>query len=147
MHTTSRFEQAVKKLYTAFHNDTLHPEYCHRCAVGNMMDNRDAWQHLTDGHGSLQLNYVGRVHQLLGRRFAGYTPIELLEIEGAFLKGCGYELPLKRGSLRPVNPKDKDVLFNGLCAVVSYLCLLDNRDDVMDYSTLFDFEPTFKVLQ
>ena len=144
---SNRFDLAVQKLYTAFHQDRLNPEYCEQCAVGNILDHRNAWQYLTDVHGSLQLNYVGRVHQLLGRRFQGYTPMELLEIEGAFLKGCGYALPLKRGSLRPDNPKNKEVLFNGLCAIVSYLCLLDNRDDIMDYGSLFDFEPAFEALQ
>ena len=140
MITSVRLENAIQKLYTAFHNDTLHPEYCERCAVGNIMHNQGAWQHLTDTHGSLHLNYVGLVHQRLGRKFQGYTPLELLQIEAVFLQACGYVLPLKKGSKRPTNPKDKEVLFKGRSAVVSYLCTLDQLPDVMDCSALFNFK-------
>jgi len=150
MNISIRLENAIQKLYTAFHNNTLHPEYCHSCAVGNIMEQKEAWQHLTDVHGSLQLNYVGRVHQNFGRKFQGYTPMELLQIEAIFLKACGYVLPLKKGSARPHNPKDRDILFNGLSAVVRYLCDLDQISDVMDCSALFDFKkettPTPSVL-
>tara|TARA_R110002124_G_scaffold17532_3_gene73179 strand:+ start:31099 stop:31566 length:468 start_codon:yes stop_codon:yes gene_type:complete len=134
-----RLESAINKLYTAFHNNTLHPEYCHSCAVGNICDNLDAWQHLTDSHGSLQLNYVGIVNQKLGKKINGYTPLELLQTEAAFLSGCGYELPLKRGSKRPKDPKDKEILFNGLAAVVAKLCEFEGITDVMDISRIFNY--------
>ena len=140
MHTTSRLENALRKLYTAFHSHTLHPECCQQCAVGNILDNKDAWKHLSDAHGSLQLNYLGLVHQNLGRKFNGYSPIELLQIEAAFLKGCGYSLPLHHRGNKPNCPTDKDVLFNGLCATVALICNLDGVDNVMDYSKLFEFE-------
>ena len=74
MKTTTRFEHAIKKLYLAFHNGYLNPECCKQCAVGNILDNKDFWKHLSDDHGSLQLNYTGSVHQNLGRRFNGYSP-------------------------------------------------------------------------
>ena len=94
MKTTKRLDAALEKLYIAFHNNTLNPECCNHCAVGNICNNTDSWKHLSDGHGSLQLSYVGLVHQNLGRQFYGYTPLELLQIEAEFLKGCGYTLPL-----------------------------------------------------
>ncbi len=137
MKTTLRFENAIQKLYTAFNNNTLHPEYCHRCAVGNILDNIDSWQHLTDRHGSGKLNYVGLVNQNFGKRFGGYTPLELLEIEITFLTACGYQLPLKPSSTKPKNPQDRDLLFNGLSQVVAYLCRLDNIPNVMEYTQLF----------
>ena len=126
MKTTPRFEAAVSKLYKAFHNGTLHPECCTQCAVGNILDGNTHWKHLSDHHGSLQLNYVGNVHQAFGRRFAGYTPLELLQIEAAFLRGCGYQLPLKQFNFSPSNPYDKDLLFDGLCSVITLLCKLDD---------------------
>jgi len=58
METTVRLEQAIKKLYVAFHNNQLHPECCKQCAVGNILDNTDSWKHLTNVHGSEVLNYV-----------------------------------------------------------------------------------------
>lgn len=136
MKTTRRLDRALEKLYTAFHQNTLHPECCKQCAVGNICDNTDSWRYLSDVHGSLQLNYTGRVHQNLGRRFNGYTPLELLNIEAAFLNGCGYTLPLHYKNAKPNNPTDKDTLFKGLCAAVAYLCALDGMPNGMDSAHL-----------
>lgn len=140
MNTTSkRFDEALKKLYAAFHNKTLNPENCKQCAVGNILDNNDNWRHMTDLHGSNRLNYVGLVHQNLGRRFNGYSPIELLKIEASFLEGCGYRLG-KTYCHKPDYYKNQDILFNGLNAVVATLCELDGVKNVMDCSSLFDYE-------
>ena len=140
MKTTPRLESALRKLYTAFHNNTLNPECCKQCAVGNILNHTDSWKHLSDSHGALELNYVGKVHQALGRKFNGYSPLELLKIENIFLSSCGYQLPLHYKNEKPQNPTDKAVLFNGLCAVISFLCELDNIKNVMDYKRLFEFE-------
>ncbi|QDO93734.1 Na(+)-translocating NADH-quinone reductase subunit F [Formosa sediminum] len=140
MKTTKRFNSAIHKLYNAFHSNTLHPECCKHCAVGNILDNTDAWKHLSDSHGSTKLNYLGQVHSSLGRQFNGYTPKELLAIEVVFLEACGYVLPLHHKNKKPKNPTDKDTLFNGLSAVVSYLCKLDNIPDVMDCNALFNYK-------
>jgi hypothetical protein len=149
MITPPRLENAIQKLYIAFHNNELHPECCKSCAVGNILDRTDAWKHLSDVHGSTVLNYVGKVHQSFGRQFNGYTPYDLLQIEATFLNACGYELPLIRNNKKPSNPKDKDLLFNGLCAVVKFLCQLDNVPNVMDYTKLFEIEnnqPKFELV-
>ncbi|MFD0836757.1 Na(+)-translocating NADH-quinone reductase subunit F [Mariniflexile aquimaris] len=138
MNTSNRLELAIKKLYNAFHNNELHPECCMQCAVGNILDNKDSWKHLSDHHGALELNYLGSVHQNLGRKFNGYTPLELLQIEATFLKACGYQLPLHYKNKKPKHPTDKDVLFNGLSAVITYLCELDGVSNVMDYTKLFE---------
>ncbi|HLV14034.1 MAG TPA: hypothetical protein VKY41_02560 [Xanthomarina sp.] len=140
MKTTKRLDLALQKLYVAFQNNTLHPECCKQCAVGNILDNNDSWKHLSDQHGSLNLNYVGLVNQNFGRKFNGYSPLELLQIEAVFLKACGYQLPLHNKNKRPKNPTDKDVLFEGLSAVVRFLCKLDQIQDVMDCSELFQYK-------
>ncbi len=140
MKTTPRLESALKKLYTAFHLDTLNPECCKQCAVGNILDNRDSWKHLSDSHGALELNYVGKVHQTLGRKFNGYSPFELLKIERVFLNACGFQLPLHHKNNKPKNPTDKNVLFKGLSAVISFLCELDGVANIMDYAKLFEFD-------
>ncbi len=146
MNTSNRFDAAVRKLYTAFHNNTLNPEDCSQCAVGNILDQKDSWKHMTDMHGSVKLNYVGLVHQNLGRRFNGYTPIELLQIEASFLKGCGYRLG-KHFCHKPDYFKDKAILFNGLSEVVSTLCKLDRIDNIMDCSHLFNYQSQSLELQ
>lgn len=140
MKTTPRFEAAINKLYTAFHNSQLNPECCKQCAVGNILDNTDGWKQLSDHHGALRLNYVGKVHQSFGRKFNGYTPLELLQIEITFLKACGYELPLHYKNKKPENPTDKDILFNGLSEVVALLCHLDGIPNVMAFQKLFEIE-------
>lgn len=140
MNTPNRLEQALIKLYNAFHNNELNPECCAACAVGNILDNHDSWQHLSDEHGSLKLNYVGRVHQKLGRKFNGYSPLELLQIEKIFLEACGFKTPLCHYDQKPQNPRNKETLFNGLSAVVAFLCKLDNIPNVMDYSKIFEYE-------
>lgn len=139
MTTSFRLEQALKKLYVAFHNNTLHPECCRQCAVGNILDNREDWKYLTDHHGSMELNYIGKVHEVLGRKFNGYSPSELLKIEAVFLKACGYRLPLIHSNKNPKNITDKDVLFNGLNEVIKFLCKLDGAKNIMDYTQLFEF--------
>lgn len=140
METTIRLDQAIKKLYAAFHNNALHPECCKQCAVGNILDNTDSWKHLSDHHGSLKLNYIGKVHQNLGRTFNGYSPIEVLEIEATFLKACGFYLPLHHKNKKPKNSTDKDILFEGLCSAIELLCKFDNVNNFLDYTKLFEFE-------
>lgn len=137
MKTTKRLDKALDKLYTAFHNGSLNAECCNYCAVGNICDNTDSWKHLSDSHGSLQLNYVGLIHENLGRKFHGYSPSELLRIEAEFLKGCGYILPINHKNPKPRDPKSKETLFNGLCSAVEYLCFLDDVHNVMDYYPIF----------
>ncbi|WP_336067033.1 Na(+)-translocating NADH-quinone reductase subunit F [Mesoflavibacter sp. CH_XMU1404-2] len=137
MKTTKRFENAINKLYIAFNENTLNPECCKQCAVGNILDQKDAWKHLSDDHGSLKLNYLGLVHQNLGRTFNGYSPLELLKIEAAFLRGCGYELPLHHKNKRPHDLTNKNTLFNGLNEAIKVLCIFDNIEDVTNYSNLF----------
>lgn len=139
MYTPIRLEKAITKLYIAFHNNTLHPECCKSCAVGNILDNTEAWKHLSDSHGSIVLNYVGKVHQGLGRKFCGYSPQELLHIEAVFLNACGYSLPLVYKGMKPSDPTDKDVLFQGLSETIAFLCRLDDVTNVMEYSKLFEF--------
>ena len=138
MKTSQRFENAIRKLYTAFHSNSLDPECCKSCAVGNILNNTDSWKHLTEGHGSLKLSYVGQVNEAFGKRFNGYSPSELLHIEAAFLRGCGYELPLKRASFRPENRSSKEIMFQGMCEAVTVLCKLDGISNVLDYSRLFE---------
>jgi len=135
-----RLENAINKLYEAFHNDMLIPECPCRCAVGNVCDNRDFWKGFTDDHGSATLNYVGKVNELFGKKYYGYSPLELLRLEQEFLKGCGFQIPLDVRHSIPQKNVPNTVLFDGLCASVSYLCTLDKIPNVMDFGRLFDFQ-------
>lgn len=140
MKTSNRLEQAINKLYVAFHKNTLHPECCKQCAVGNILDHTDSWKHLSDYHGSTKLNYVGIVHQNLGRKFNGYTPLELLQIEAVFLEACGYQLPLHFKNKIPKNALNKDCLFDGLSAVVRLLYKFDGMPCPLDYDIIFNYQ-------
>lgn len=134
-----RLEQALNKLYTAFHKGSLNPKCCNHCAVGNICDNTDTWKHLTNEHGSMALNQLGRLNELFNRRINGYLPSELITVEAIFLSACGYKMPFRRSD-KSVDPKDKEAQFNGLCAVVAYLCELDGVDNVMKITQLFEYE-------
>ncbi|MBT8273446.1 MAG: Na(+)-translocating NADH-quinone reductase subunit F [Bacteroidia bacterium] len=147
MRTTKRFEDAIRKLYTAFHEGTLDPECACQCAVGNICDNSDRWKYFSDAHGSTVLNYVGYINDSFGKRINGYLPSELLKIEVAFLNGCGYSLPIHHSNKKPEMPQDKSVLFNGLSAAITVLCDMDSIPNVMDYSRLFATEPTTQPLE
>jgi hypothetical protein len=46
MKTTERFENAVMKLYNAFHRNELNANNCQMCAVGNICDNNYQWDSL-----------------------------------------------------------------------------------------------------
>lgn len=142
MKPTTRFDAAIGKLYKAFINNTLNPECCKQCAVGNILNNTESWKNLSDNHGSLELNYVGMVNQKFGKKFNGYTPSELLQIEAVFLRACGYKLPLHFKNNKPKNPMDKDVLFKGLSEVITFLCQLDGIENIMDYTNLLNYKST-----
>ncbi|WP_179343854.1 Na(+)-translocating NADH-quinone reductase subunit F [Winogradskyella ursingii] len=136
MITSKRFNLAVQKLYSAFHNNTLNPEDCKHCAVGNILDNISQWEYLSEKHGTTRLSYIGMLNQKLGRRFNGYSPMELLQVETAFLKGCGYKFIKNNRLQKPKNFKDNDILFNGLSEVIAVLCRLDNIENVMAIDTI-----------
>lgn len=141
----NRFDKAIVKLYEAFHGNNLEPECACQCAVGTISDGKDQWKHFSDDHGSLRLNYVGRVHETLGRRINGYLPSELLKIEAAFLQGCGYSLPLRHNGLKPENSSDKNIQFQGLESVIKVLCQLEGKSNMMDYTQLF--KPSIQIKQ
>lgn len=134
---TARLEHAITSLYNAFHSNTLQPECACKCAVGNICEQKDFWKHFSDNHGSKKLNYVGLVHERIGRTFYGYTPLQLLTIEYEFLKGCGYSVPLHHSTKNKVDAKDLHTQFKGLCAAIAYLCFLDGEPNVMEITKLF----------
>ncbi len=133
-----RLEHALNKLYYAYNKGHLDPENCFQCAVGNICDNVDSWKHFTDIHGSVKLNYLGRLHEILGKRINGYLPLELLSIEAVFLKTCGYTLTSRNHLLKPAQVINEEMKFNGLCAVIDYLCKLDAIENVMELYKRFD---------
>jgi len=145
MKPSNRLETAILKLYNAYNNDQLHPEDACRCAVGNILDQKDFWKHLSDSHGTSKLNYVGEIHERVGRKFNGYSPKELLEIEIAFLEGCGYSLPYSHTSSKPVDPTHPDILFYGLVHTVKKLCAMDGIENFMDLERLFQTIRTQKL--
>jgi len=131
MKTTKRFERAVSKLYNAFHNGTLDAGDCKHCAVGNILGH-DKW---TCSSPSSYLWENSNPKDEVFSFFDGsennseYSSEELKMIEYWFIIGHEeYELD------------DKNCQFKGLCAVIEYLCELDNIPNIMDYTSLFETE-------
>jgi len=137
MKTTERFDKAVTKLYNAYHNGELEATNCMMCAVGNICDGDYNWAkyfgYMTDDDNDEEIiteifqRYETISTELYNKN--GYSGEELANVELVFLnKFIGFK------------STDKEAQFNGLCAVVEYLCELDNIANVMDYTKLFETE-------
>lgn len=148
MRTTERFEKAVAKLYQAFHDGTLDAVDCKKCAVGNMCGGESYWTEIRSlGQGA---NNVPDVLIERLKKETGYSQRELIDIEYVFMHG--YEFYSKKVSIYKKEIRahigrfqsDKSILkqqqFYALCAVIEYLCELDNIPNPMDYSKLFETE-------
>jgi len=134
MKTTVRFDNAVTKLYNAYHNGELNAMDCTMCAVGNICDNSQAWIDNIAFDSVLQ-----RVNNFLPNltiEKTGYSFEELIYVEQIFMFGKWKDKFYGNWSVG----KDKETQFKGLCAVVDYLCELDNIPNVMDYTKLFETE-------
>ena len=116
--TTKRFDEAVKKLYNAFHENRLNAMDPCACAVGNLCDNSSGWC----------LNYATNE-----AKNTGYSVKELTNVENIFMYG-------KQWTPYDINSKNKELVFEALCAVIEYLCQLDNIPNIMDYKKLFETE-------
>ena len=131
-----RFTDAVTKLYTAFHNGKLNAFKCSACAVGNIIGHGN-WSgiHHQFNNGKLCLykqNIISSYDQYENvTNNSGYSLRELSEVEYVFLKEWEKENSTKG--------TDKEIQFKGLEAVVKYLCELDDIPNVMDYTSLFEF--------
>lgn len=121
-----RFTDAVSKLYNAFHKGELDYGICTKCAVGSIV-----------GHGNWLLGsplciFNGNFTSLnkMYDNDSGYSTTELSVVERVFV------LAFKDNR----EPENKETQFKGLCAVVEYLCELDNIPNVMDIQSLFEYE-------
>lgn len=123
MKTKPRFDNAVTKLYNAFHEGTLNAFDCKECAVGNIVGSA-----FYGGYSSF-----GTVRDVVvvGGNKSGYSPTELYYVEKKFMEA-------HLGGNTEMSKIEKQ--FKGLCAVVEYLCELDNIPNVMDYTRLFETE-------
>lgn len=134
--TSERFNNAITKLYNAFHNGLLDSYDCSHCAVGNICGNKSEWARLRIFGGDdfieepykdvYSLSEYAEGLDLVSK--TGYTGFEVIEIEKIFLRYVPFDLRI-----------NKDAQFKGLEAVVEYLCELEGIENVMDYSKLFEY--------
>lgn len=133
METTKRFESAVTKLYKAFHDGNLSAFNCAKCAVGSMCNGEWEWanvREITTGCNLIHTpnnNEYNLAISIISK--TGYSPLEIIQIEEVFLKHFDHG-----------NGFDKESQFKGLCAVIEYLCELDNIPNIMGYTSLFETE-------
>lgn len=130
-----RLENAITKLYTAFHDNRLDALDCEMCAVGNICgggnwDTNPLFARMTIFKTYIRQNMSDEEIQegIKEIKSTGYSAEELAKVELIFLDACGR----MKGT--------KEQQFKGLCAVVEYLCELDNIPNVMDYTKLFETE-------
>ncbi len=133
MKTTKRFDNTVMKLYKAFHNGYLKFEFSCACAVGNICNNSMTWRGAINYYGALNLDgYKGKTKKCIDQ--TGYSVYELATIEQIFMfEAFGLE-------------EEKEKQYQGLCKVIEYLCELDGLENVMDYTSLFEYKEGVKEL-
>lgn len=137
MKTTKRFENAVIKLYNAFHEGTLDAFNCKHCAVGNMCNNSFNWgSYADDRYITEKLSH--KTTPTKEELSTGYNPEELANVEELFLYGVRIGAEGMKWNLG--YKQNKELQFKGLCAVVEYLAELDNIPNPMGYSKLFETE-------
>ena len=135
MKTTERFDNAVSKLYTAYHVGVLNKMDCGKCAVGNMCDGNEKWVYDIDDFRIID-KYTD-LSELQDRKNyfnTGYSALEIAEIENIFMFGKNLQ------ETKVYFDQAEFDNFKGLCAVLEYLCELDNIPNVMDYTRLFESE-------
>jgi len=145
MKTTERFDTAVTKLYKAFSENKLDPMDCRACAVGNLCDNKNNWVSTIDSN----FGEVARIKKNFNNQ-SSYSRQELAIIECLFLFGIKnmkqkYKFSnTKSKNLVETHPEytleAKEENFLGLCAVIEYLCELDNIPNVLDHTKIFQEE-------
>lgn len=123
-----RLENAITKLYTAFHEGKLNSFECNACAVGTICDGSSLWANARMNGVNSSWNYKEPTAFKIAKK-AGYSLLEIEKIEQIFIK----KVPFNKRT-------DKEIQLKGLCAVVEYLCELDNIPNVMDYTKLFETE-------
>lgn len=123
--TTPRFNNAVTKLYNAFHNGTLDAFDCTACAVGNICNNQAEWSDLKGFICENPYAEQNKGHYIIKQ--TGYSVNELIKVEIIFVEHVSLS-------------NSEEDQFKGLCSVVEYLCELDGIPNVMDYTCLFETE-------
>lgn len=144
MKTTERFENAVTKLYNAFHYGELKLSNCTACAVGNICDNKSEWFSPIIEIKKSIYNYAETFEIIENDTIkkSGYSAFELSMIETKFAYGVNYA----NGEDKGWTMETKETQFNGLCKVIEYLCELDNIPNVMDIQSLFEYKEEVKPL-
>ncbi len=132
MKTTKRFENAVMKLYNAFHENRLESSKCTACAVGNILNGIEDWPVLGGFFLSSFRSVIKDMNFDLARKSveeSGYSVTQLRAVENIFM-----DYAQNNGK------ETKETQFKGLCAVIEYLCKLDNIPNPLDYTSLFETE-------
>ncbi len=116
---TQRLENALTKLYKAYHEGTLQAQDCKHCAVGNIVEGEE-WSDV-EGFDYFD-GGVSCPKGLSMIKKSGYSIKELKRVESIFI----------------FHGWSKINQFKGLCKVVEYLCELDNVPNVMDCTKIFE---------
>lgn len=149
---TERFNNAVTKLYTAFHEGTLDAMDCKHCCIGNLCGG-DQWV-------TFQLSGFGKENRI-NTNFVNntnYSRQELATIEALFIFGVKdpiTETELFSNSIakyqiengQNTKEEQKELQFKGLCAVIEYLAELDNIPNPFNFDNLFNQDKEIASLE
>jgi len=142
--TTKRFDAAVPKLYKAFHAGELNMCDPCACAVGNICNNNFAWIGSRNLFGKTpHIDHSRSAEALKVVYKTGYSVLEIIEIECLFMSGVSVMQYHKTGGVG-YDENSKEDVFKGMCKVIEYLCELDNIPNVLDYTSLFEYDQDSK---
>lgn len=152
--TTNRFDDAVTKLYTAYHNNTLDAMDCKHCAVGNLCNNSDAWIGCMLGFG--RVGSINRINPSF-KNITNYSNQELATIELVFLYGIKdntkehvFKNVISNDEVKAglfSKTEQKELQFKGLCAVIEYLAELDGIENPFNFDKLFNDDKEVSKLE
>ena len=123
MKTTTRFNNAVNKLYKAYLDGTLNQLDRCACAVGNMCDNNPEWNYVL--YFERKTKTVTEGLRLI--KETGYSVIEVSNIETLFMYGArvGEGIGDEEINLNVTEATTDEVTLKALLLVIDYLAELD----------------------
>lgn len=139
---SERYNNAIKRLYSAYVEGRLNPMDCKKCAVGNICNNTSRWQdficlkgEVCTGSSLVEFNEYMRLNN------APYSGIELRNIERIYMSGCrlGGRIDIEIDKSCLLREKRPDHLnLRALLLVIDYLGELEGFTERKDIKDLFE---------
>lgn len=130
MKMPERLERACRILYNAYHTGELNAFDCEACAAGNLCNGLSVWSlsNLKAQHDTEKISLYP--HSVI-------ITVESIFMEPFYMDPLYGRFPHQRD--RRIIAAKKELQFEGLSKVISYLCAVDGYPDIMEMGkNMFD---------